>query len=346
MLVAQAAPGGGQALALAGAITILYLVTVRLMDLNEKEPLWALSLVFSIGVVAAFVLNLAVDSRVLELATFAAASGKDVAKFIGLLLGLAAFAGVARRRGWSEITGLTDGVVYGAAVGLGFAAGSVFVREIVGQFGTAGDAFRPGVLGTLWPIAVLGLSEGLFGAVIGTGFGAAVEARSAPVRVLWPLGTLAVAILTHGLYLVLVHGNALGRSHGLVRTWVGLALPLVFVAAVMAVALRRERRSLRHELADERELDPLGDRRFRSLQRRAVHIEALLSGDFDRWLALRALHNRHVQLALIKRRARRERDPHRRARLEMETATLQASIHEIRRSLDEGTQPNTVEVGR
>ena len=47
MAVAQAT-GGAYALSLALLIAVIYLAVMRFMDINEKEPLWAVGLLFSL----------------------------------------------------------------------------------------------------------------------------------------------------------------------------------------------------------------------------------------------------------------------------------------------------------
>ncbi len=49
MAIAQATTGGAYAISLALIIAVIYLAVVRFMDLNEKEPLWAVGLMFILG---------------------------------------------------------------------------------------------------------------------------------------------------------------------------------------------------------------------------------------------------------------------------------------------------------
>ncbi len=69
MLTQTTAGGGAYALSLAVIISAVYLAVVRFMDLNEKEPLWAMGLVFSLGAVAVAVLPPVVSPVVMELNT-------------------------------------------------------------------------------------------------------------------------------------------------------------------------------------------------------------------------------------------------------------------------------------
>jgi RsiW-degrading membrane proteinase PrsW (M82 family) len=51
MVLLQVTTGGTYALPLAVIVAVIYLAVVRFMDRNEKEPLWAVGLLFILGVV-------------------------------------------------------------------------------------------------------------------------------------------------------------------------------------------------------------------------------------------------------------------------------------------------------
>jgi len=343
MMLAQATGGGAYSLSLAAIIAVIYLALVRLMDLNEKEPLWAVGLMFLMGAVLAAILSLLVSSTVLEPSTLWGAVADESAKFFAFVLGAAALLAVARSRGWSEINGLMDGVVYGTAVGLGFATGETFVREL--SFGAllSGEVFGAGPVATLWTAALTGLSDGLFGGVIGAGFGAAVGARSVLQRIGYPIAGLIGAILVHALYTLLAEGNALGGSAGLIRAWIALIIPILFVVGVVVVALARERRTIQEELSGEAQSGVVTDEDLAVLKsfsaRRSQYIKALTKGDFDGWLTMRELHSRQVQLALVKRRVSQQSDPEGKAASEAEVERLRASVLGMKRRLESLEQP-------
>ena len=349
MAVMQATAGGAYALSVAVIIAVIYLAVVRFMDLNEKEPLWAVGLLFLFGVIFAAVLPLLVGSNVLELTVLWGPVAEEAAKFVAFALGAAALAAVARARGWSEISSLMDGVVYGTALGFGYATGEALVRALAFG-GTLGASAVGGPFATLWTTALSGLSDGLFGAIIGVGFGAAVGARSALERIGYPIAGLIGAILAHVAYTLLAEGNALGGPSALVRTWVALLIPVVFVGAVAAYALSREKRTIREELATESETGAVTDEELGVLRsftaRRSGYAKAFFRGDFDGWLALRELHNRQVQLALAKRRAAKASDPERREAAEAEVEQLRATVLWIKRSPElAGQSPGSEEAG-
>lgn len=336
MALIQVSGAGAYALSLTVIVAAIYLAVVRFMDLNEKEPLWAVGMIFFFGAVAGLVLPLIVSSTVLELNTFYGPLAEELAMFLALVVGMVALGMVARSRGWSEVSGLMDGIVYGTAVGFGFATGTEFFREL--SFSAAVTPGEVGPLAVLWSTALTGLADGLFGGIMGAGFGAAVGARSAFQRFAYPVVGLAGAILAHIGYVVLSQGNSLGGSEALIRTWIALLLPLIFIAAVIAIALGRENRAIREELRGEAGSGAVTEDELRVLQssagRRSQYLSAFMKGDFDRWLTLKELHNRQVQLALAKHRLRGETDPGRRAEIEGEVERLRASVLEMKREPD------------
>lgn len=329
-MLAQTGTDGLYAISLALVVAVIYLIVIRFMDLNEKEPLWAVLLALAVGALASLVLPLFFDSATLESASFLGAFSKEVAKFVALALAVAALGAIGRQRGWAEIGGLMDGIVYGTAVGLGFAIGETLSRELT--FGGSAVIGAASAVTTVGSIALAGLADGLFGAIQGAGFGAAARARSTAARIVAPLLGLAVAVLAHWGYQILARGGAVGGSTG--RTWLFLLLPLAFVIAVIAVALAGERRAIREELPAETETGAVTREELDTLSgfgpRRAAYSRAFFRGDWDYWLALRTLHNRQVQLALAKHRLSRESDPGRKAELEAEIERLRASSASLR----------------
>ena len=217
MPITQHAP----TLALTLGMALVYLVVVRLVDLYEKEPLWAVGMLFILGALGACVLGLGVNMAVLELRVVPAVLAKELARFIAIAAGVGVLSAVAARRGWSEIDGLMDGVVYGAAGGLGFATGDVLIHDVVlGSLSSLGELGSWGLsLRGAGSVALIGLSDGVFGALMGIGFAAAVHARAPLQRFLFPLCGYLAAVLAHASYEILGRGNALGGSEGLLRRW-------------------------------------------------------------------------------------------------------------------------------
>jgi RsiW-degrading membrane proteinase PrsW (M82 family) len=321
------------ALQLSIAVAVVYLAVLRLLDLNEREPLWVLILLFVLGFGAAGVLRITVPSSALELTVIGGAAAEALATFAALLVGVFVITVAGRARGFSELNGLMDGLVYGGAVGLGFATGEVFVRDLVHG---ASDLFAPPFLTLLWTSALAGLAHGVFGALIGIGIAGAAHASALPRRLVFTLAGLGAGLGANALHRVLAYGNALGAS-GAVRAWVALLLPLLLVAAVAVYALSAERRAILEELEAERlEGAVLPDELalLRSPSRRqGLYLRTVLQGHFVRATALRTLHVRQVQLALAKRRAADARDERQRARLTREADTLRSAVMDRRNRL-------------
>jgi len=330
-LLAQVSGGGDElyALAVAVVIAVIYLIVLRFIDLNEKEPIWALVLATQQGFIVAIVLPLFLTPAI-ELSNVWEPSLVEVAKFVGIVVITAVLVAVGRARGWAEIGGVMDGIIYGAAVGLGFAVGDTLFRELT--FGGRATAITAGAFDTIWGTALAGLAEGLFAAIAGAGIGAAVRARSGGLALGYALLGLAGAVAAHILYQLLRTTGAVGGST--LRTWLALAIPVVFIIALVAVSLGRERRAIREHLQAERDTGAVREEEFALLTRfsarQGAYSSAFFRGDFDYWLTLRSLHNRQVQLALAKAQARAEDDPDRRAVLDAEIERLRASTAELR----------------
>jgi RsiW-degrading membrane proteinase PrsW (M82 family) len=328
------------ALALAVVVAAVYLIVLRVVDVNEKEPVWATLLLLVMGAVGAAVLSVLVHARTLHGTTVLASVSDEVTIFICLALGIGLLEALGRLRGWTEVNGVVDGMLYGAAVGLGFAAGEAFIRELHLNIGalTLAGANSPG--DTLWPTLLSGLAAGLFGGVMGAAFGLAVDATGMR-RVALPLVGLALAFGLQVGYLELAHGNALSGNGARVREWIALGIPALFFLALLLTGLRFEQRAIEAELQD----DPVAatPEELRLLTspaaRRASYLRRAIARDAHGWVGLRSLQNRQVQLALTKRRAARASDPAQRTELEAEVEHLRGAVAAARHHLQAGLGP-------
>jgi RsiW-degrading membrane proteinase PrsW (M82 family) len=315
------------ALALVLVVSVIYLLILRLLDINEKEPLWSMVTAFQQGFLVAILFSLIVTATVTTNLVLGPVV-TEVARFVALAAAVGILGAVSRGRGWSEIGGVMDGIVYGAAVGFGFAAGGILIRELT----FAGSAVTGGTGAAIWGTALLGLVHGLFGAIMGAGFGAAARARTSGAGALWVVAGFVGAIVVHILYDLLRSARLTGGS--IVRTWIALLLPLALVLVAIAISLRRERRAIRDHMGAEVEAGVTTEEELALLwsfgARRGAYIRAFVRGDFDYWIALRSLHNRQVQLALVNQRAAEEDVPERRQDEEAEAARLRADIASLR----------------
>jgi hypothetical protein len=296
-----------ETLLVAVVVAAIYLAVVRFLDMNESEPWWAIALLFGAGVVLACVLHLVVPSTVLELTVFPSAAAEEGARFVAIGSGIGVLTWIGRRRGLSEINGVADGIVYGAAGGLGFGLGELVAGVLTGSDPAWGHpGLSPSFLDRLMRAALDGMSDGVFGALVGAALVAALYARGAG-RVVWPLGGLAGAFVFHVAHAELRHGNALGGAEGYARAWAARVLPLVIVVALGTGAILSERRAIRERLADEAASGAATAEEVELLlavvRRHALYARTLLRSGLAGFAALGALHNRQVQLAMAKGRA-------------------------------------------
>ena len=124
---------------------VVFLLLIRFLDLYEREPLSVLALMAAWGATGAVALSLAGNAIVLGLLppalekTFGSALAgplvEEVAKGLAVVVAFSLSWWAARRFGLLELEGLTDGMVYGAAVGLGFA----FTEDLLYLFNEADE---------------------------------------------------------------------------------------------------------------------------------------------------------------------------------------------------------------
>jgi RsiW-degrading membrane proteinase PrsW (M82 family) len=311
------------------AVAAAYLVVLRFIDLNEREPLWCVVLFLALGNGAAVSLRLLVDPATLELTRLPAAFCFELATLAAFLAGVAILGGAEHVRGWSEFTDSLDGIVYGAAAGLGVAVGNTLIHELAPH----ASIFQTNLLTLAWTSALAGLAYGLFGAIVGLGLGLTVDSQPSG-RVLGVALSFVCAVAAHAFYLWLEFGNTLGGASSLARVWLALALPLVGVVGAAVHALRVERSTIEAELASEVSsgLVTAGDLdRVRRRGRRAADYSiALISGRIGRLARMMTRHNRQVQLALTKRRLAAARSARRRTALEREVEHLRAAVVALR----------------
>ena len=222
----------------------------------------------------------------------------------------------------------------GSAGGFGFATGLAFTREIL--LPTPELPLTAAGVSGYGEIALVGLSDGLFGALIGIGFAAALDARSHAKRALVGVGGLLAAIAMHLLYDALAKGAPFSDS-AMVRKWAALLLPVLVVIATVVVALRFEKGAIAEELASEAETGAVTTEDLGVLQswlaRQKQYLGRLAKFDFGGWSALHSLHNRQVQLALAKRKVAKETDAEARAENAGEVAALRQSVLELKQRL-------------
>lgn len=188
----------------------LFLIIIRNLDVYEREPYPVILVMFSWGALIAgmfappfngFVasqLSPAVDA--VFGAAITAPIGEELVKGAGLLVAIGVSTLLARRFGTKVFGGLTDGIVYGAAVGFGFAftENLFYFVNFAAQQGTSA-----GLEVFLLRTDFLGfgsLLHAIFTGAFGAGLGAAVYARSTWRKVAYPVAGLAFGMAMHALW--------------------------------------------------------------------------------------------------------------------------------------------------
>jgi RsiW-degrading membrane proteinase PrsW (M82 family) len=249
VLVALETGAAGLAVGLLLALLPLpiYLALSLWIDRYEKEPLIMIALAFlwgaSVAVFFSYILNSLVGL------VFIAVVGESFAQVGGAIFSAPLVEESAKGGAlfllyfWKrdEFDNVTDGILYAAMVGLGFAT-----TENVLYYG---NAFAEGIHGPLIAFFLRGIlspfSHPLFTAMTGIGLGLAREARRGSWMLLAPAAGLVLAMLLHAAW-------NLSASLGAVffATYLFIMVPFFLgTLALIAWSLKRERTILRAHLA-------------------------------------------------------------------------------------------------
>ena len=295
--------------------TVIYLLFIRAIDLYEREPLRYVVPVFLWGFAVATTVSL-VFNTLFELTLSSVTSVKTANFFTavavapvveecskGLALLLIFFvAYLARRRsGLIEFAGVMDGIVYGSAVGFGFALAEDILYGL--QFGAETFVVRR-ILG--------GFAHAAFTSLTGIGIGLIPWVRHRALAFVPPLLGLLGAILLHATF------NFTATLFGPVA-YVMLFFVVLVYLVVIVVWLAIERRVIREELRDEVAagfISPEEQAVVPSYFRRTgYYLRLILSGQLGAWSRARKIHAAEVDLSLAKRLARRSPAPAREERV-------------------------------
>jgi RsiW-degrading membrane proteinase PrsW (M82 family) len=283
---------------------VLYVLFIRFVDLYEREPLMYVIPVFVWGFTVAVVIALffntlftftvsAVASA--QTATFLTAVVgapviEECAKGLALLITFGAALLMARRRGAIEFSGVMDGIVYGSAVGFGFAIAEDLLYYA--QFGPETFVVRR-VFG--------GFAHAAFTSLTGIGIGLIPWMRHGFSKVALPLLGLAAAIGLHAIF------NLTATLLGPLAYGVMFLVVLLYVLLIV-VWLAVERRIIRSELRSEVEEDTISQGEYEILptyfRRKGYYLRLILSGRLLEWRRARKAHSAAVDLAFTKRLAR------------------------------------------
>ena len=295
--------------------TVVYLLFIRAIDLYEREPLryvlpvflWGFAVATTVSLVFNTIVTISVGSVTsVQFANFvtavvAAPVIEETSKGLALLIIFFVAYAASRRRGLVEFAGVMDGIVYGSAVGFGFAIAEDILYGL--QFGPDVFAMRR-IFG--------GFAHAAFTSLTGIGIGLIPWVRFRFFSPLPPLLGLTGAILLHATF------NFTATVFG------GVAYVLLFFVVLgylvtIVVWLAIERHVIRVELSDEVAAGTITQQEYALVptyfKRTAYYLGLIFSGKPGTWLAARKLHAAAVDLALSKRLMRRSYSPSRAGRV-------------------------------
>ena len=322
----------------------VFLVLIRLTDLYQREPITVVGLMVLWGATVScflavpgneFVNGLLPENiRLVFGPAITAPLVEETAKGAALVIAFALSQVAARRFGAHAFEGLSDGLVYGAAVGMGFA----FTEDVFYFYGLATEAgVREGWELFQSRVDFFGLNmlgHSIYTGIFGAGLGAATVLVRRHRRILAAVGGFGGAVLAHALHNGLTSA-VLAARYGLDVTADALAnrivppaltvrldatastaqaasrlidfLVVVGVFGGVGLWLRHQQKILTVELADE-DPDVAAPEEVRLvvhyLQRLRAYGRLLLEGKVEEWRLARVVHAELTGLAFLKWRAR------------------------------------------
>ncbi len=281
--------------------TLVLMGLIYHLDYYEREPKRLVALTFIWGAIPA-VLSLLGAQLFFRLPALpltrethiALRSGVLSAAFQELIKGIAVLFIAWRYR--REFDGVFDGLVYGTAVGFGFAMMSNLLRQL-SDFVLWG--FSSMTLETWTQGMFFALHHAMYSALFGAALGWARLSRKRLERLAVPIGGMALSILAH-----LLHLRWLNNLQGLTLSTVLLSLlGLLFLISVGTAALLRQRRWLQAILPTL--LPPgLSQDLLKPGQRWRYEMRALFRHGVRAWRLTRRFNNLLMEWAFKKEQAR------------------------------------------
>ena len=314
---------------------LLYLFFIRAIDLYERESLryvipifvWGFAVATTVSLVFNTIASVTISGLAgnqaasFLTAVFVAPPVEETAKGLALLIAFLVAYAAARRRGLVEFAGVMDGIVYGSAVGFGFAIAEDILYGL--QYGSETFVVRR-IFG--------GFAHAAFTSLTGIGIGLIPWVSSGFLKVLLPLLGLFAAILLHGTF------NFTATVFGPVA-YAALLVVVVFYVVLIIVWLALERRMIREELREEIAAGIITPEEYSILpsyfRKTGYYLRLIFSGRFSTWRRARKVHGAAVDLAVSKRLARRADTASRRDRVQ----TLRNKVATLRGGLAPRTGP-------
>ena len=287
------------------AQAILYLLFIRFIDLYERESLryvipvfiWGFAVATTLSLIFNTIASITISSLAgnqaasFLTAVFVAPPVEETTKGLALLIAFLIAYMAARRRGLVAFAGVMDGIVYGSAVGFGFAIAEDILYGL--RYGPETFVVRR-IFG--------GFAHAAFTSLTGIGIGLIPWVRSGFLKVLLPLVGLTGAILLHGAF------NLTATVFGSVA-YVVLFFVILLYAVIIVGWLWMERRMIRDELREEVGAGTITAEEYSMLpsyfRKTGYYLGLIFTGRFATWSHARKVHGAAVDLAVSKRLARR-----------------------------------------
>lgn len=326
--------------------TIVFLFLIRFLDLYEREPLSLLGVLVVWGAIGATAISAVGNAAVERLLpprvdvvfgpAIYAPVVEESAKGAALLVALGLSVWAWRRFGILHFQGVTDGIVYGAAVGLGFSFTEDVLYLLMGAAQNGLDAGFVDYLSRRDFFGIGSLHHAIYSGAFGAGLGLATWSRTWRARIAFPVLGLLVAMLLHGinnglvqLVLVIRHGfdTTAEFMSGIAGTAVAAEVEATSAVAadvlrvldyaivgvfgfVIMLWLRYQRRVIRMELEEETKSGLISRTEWELLpsywKRSMWYWELVKNRQFERWRLLSRLHNELVEFAFLKHRLKKE----------------------------------------
>lgn len=289
----------------------VYVTLVLWLDRYEPEPPWMLAAAFFWGALVAVFFAIIINS--LGVAVVAAFAGDSVGESYGMVVSAPLVEETAKalvlfvlffwRR--DEFDGVTDGVIYAAMVGLGFA-----MTENVKYYGMA--VAEDNALGVFIVRGIFSpFAHPLFTGMTGVGLGLAAQTVKGWVKVVAPAAGFVAAVVLHAAW------NASARLTSayedgayVLLTYFLLMVPTFFgMLLVIFLSLRREGRVLREHLRPDVLRGLITEADYRYLcsvtGRTGATCRALARGGYTHWRARARFNRAASELAFHRSRVAR-----------------------------------------
>lgn len=240
--------GMGISALVAAAPVLVYLLVIWWFDRYEREPLWLVGLTFLYGAVGAIIVGVAFSTGLIvaaEIDDFKIAAGLIAPLTEEPAKGLIVFLLLLTR----HFDNTTDGLIYGAAAGLGFAMTENFLYFVRADATGGADAWMlTVVLRSLFSALMHCAATASFGAILGR-----FRYRGGVRQwLLAPLLGFAIAMPLHAAFnTALVTASQTGDSGYAIVAFALIPMAAITLFTITMISLGREHRMLAAELRDE-----------------------------------------------------------------------------------------------